>query len=67
MTELTQENSKMKKNARVAQGNEKCENISLKDFMEEFRDQFDSQDKKFDKNHPKMEMMNLKLGRLEEH
>lgn len=49
--EVTRENSKLKKNARSAQNNEKMENDDWKDLMEEFRNRFHNQDKKLDKNH----------------
>lgn len=63
--EVTRENSKLKKNVKNNQGKDNSDEVSIKDFMEEFRNRFDSQDKKLDKNHRKMVMMNLKLERLE--
>merc|ERR1711954_107636 len=43
------------------------ENLSMKDFMEELRGRFDSQDKKLDQNQRKRDLMNLKLEKPEDH
>merc|ERR1712081_105254 len=42
------------------------DNPSLKDFMDEFRNRFDNQEKKLDKNHRKLENLNAKLEKIEE-
>merc|ERR1711954_362007 len=47
-------------------GKENDDNISMKDFMNEFRTRSDIQRKKLDKNHRKLENLNAKLAKIEE-
>merc|ERR1711954_358196 len=43
-----------------------AENMTMKDFMEELRGRFDSQDRKLDRNQDKMDLLNLKLEKIED-
>merc|ERR1711954_576577 len=43
-----------------------AENMTMKDFMEELRGRFDSQDRKLDRNQGKMDLLNLKLEKIED-
>merc|ERR1711954_223657 len=56
------EKSRIKKNPQ-----KENDNMSMKDFMDELRGRFDSQDKKLDRNQSKMDLMNLKLEKLDDH
>merc|ERR1711954_286238 len=47
-------------------GKENDDNISMKDFMNEFRTRSAIQEKKLDKNHRKLENINAKLAKIEE-
>merc|ERR1711954_415875 len=43
-----------------------AENMTMKDFMEELRGRFDSQDCKLDRNQSKMDLLNIKLEQIED-
>ena len=55
------EQNRQKKNPQ-----KESENLSMKDFMDELRGRFDSQDKKLDRNQRKIDLMNLKLEKQED-
>merc|ERR1711954_573023 len=53
------------KSSRKNQSKE-ADNMSMRDFMEELRGRFDSQDKKLDRNQGKMDLLSLKLEKIKE-
>merc|ERR1711954_364162 len=55
------ENKSNKKNQ-----SKESDNMSMRDFMEELRGRFESQDKKLDRNQGKMDLLSLKLEKIEE-
>merc|ERR1711954_546490 len=62
LTRSAKEKGRTKKNPQ-----KEAENMNMKDFMEELRGRIDSQDKKLDRNQSKMDIMNIKLEKLEEY
>merc|ERR1711954_588189 len=69
--EKLEEKCRLARKAKEIKSNKKnnskeADNMSMRDFMEELRGHFDSQDKKLDRNQGKMDLLSLKLEKIEE-